>query len=235
MTKPLRERILLRIAIVLAVALGVRVLVLILNEYQFYFPPDFDASSFLTSRKDSFKGLYRAAFYLHIVIGPFAIVAGALLMFSGARKKFKTAHRWLGRVQMIVVVLCVAPSGLVMATDSFGGPLSGFGFAFLAIGTAITAIVAVNRARQRRFVQHQVWACRCFILLCSPMLLRLMSGAMITLEYDSVVTYRFIAWLSWLIPLGIFEAIRWRRINKRMKSRVASSGVAIVDSKGIVS
>ena len=220
MTKSNRVRILQRVAIVLAVILGLRVLALILFEYQFYFPPNFAESNFLAGREETFNGLYRSAFYVHIFVGPFTIVVGTVLMFSGVRKKFKTGHRLLGRIQMSIVVAFLVPSGLVMATQSFPGPIAGWGFASLSIATATTAIMAVSHARKRRFVDHQLWATRCFILLCSPMLLRLMSGAMIVLSYESVVSYRFIAWLSWIIPLAIFEIWRFRIGRKRhMKKR----------------
>ena len=55
------------------------------------------------------------------------------------------------------------------------------------------------------FQLHQRWASRCFLFLCSPLLLRLISGAAIVMQLESDAFYRFNAWGSWLIPLAILE------------------------------
>lgn len=42
---------------------------------------------------------------------------------------------------------------------------------------------------------------RCFLLLISPLILRLIAGAVIVMDVESELTYRLNAWLSWLVPL----------------------------------
>ncbi len=59
-----------------------KVLVMILWEYRNYFPPNYE-SAFLTGRRGSLVGVYGAAFYLHLLSGPVALLLGGWLLFSG--------------------------------------------------------------------------------------------------------------------------------------------------------
>ena len=189
----------------------------ILSEYRWYFPPDFESSVFLSGRRASFHGIYQWAFYVHILSGPIAIVLAGLLVVSGGIKQYRRTHRLLGRILAPVVVLGLLPSGIVMATQAFTGQIAGWGFATLAIATATCTIIAVNHAIKKRFALHRQWAIRIFILLCSPLLLRFVSAAAAGLEVESDWTYRLNAWLSWLLPLLIFEVCRKRIVPKNSR------------------
>ena len=207
------------IASFLLILLFAKVLFSIVYEYQSYFPPNFD-SAFLFGRREYFVGSYRAAFYAHIISGPVALAIGFVLIVTGGRARFLRLHRLLGKTQMLIVIAAVLPSGLVMSARAFTGPIAGLGFACLSVATAACIIIAVYQAQARRFAAHQRWATRCFVLLCSPLVLRMMSGASIVLNVDSDLTYRLSAWLSWLVPLAFYEyclrhsAIRqWRLVT----------------------
>ncbi len=175
-----------------------------LYEYRWYFPADFD-SPFLTGRQMVFHGIYRTSFYAHIIAGPIAVILGACLILSGGRRRVVQFHRYIGRLQIGIVVLILAPSGLVMANWAHAGPIAGIGFALLSLATAATAIAAVVQARARNFRSHRNWANRCFILLCSPLLLRFISGVLTVMHWDSAWTYQLNAWVSWLAPLAGYE------------------------------
>lgn len=197
---------------VVLVAAGVllaKVLLAILWEYRWYFPADFDAS-FLSGRRYTFDGVYRVAFYTHIISGPVALLLGLFLILSGPRVRFSRLHRVVGRVLAAIVLVIVVPSGLVMASEAYAGPIAGWGFASLSIATGVSIAAAAYFARKRQLALHQRWAGRCFILLCSPLLLRVISGAVIAMQLESDWSYRFNAWASWLLPLAVFE-VWWRR------------------------
>jgi hypothetical protein len=200
--------------------LCLKILLSIIYEFRFYFPPNFEAN-FLIGRKSYFFGSYSTAFYVHIVGGPIAIVIGFVLMLSGRVARFRKQHRWLGRVQGVIVLVAVLPSGLLMATRSVAGPIAGWGFASVAILTAISMVMAIRRARSRQFKIHQRWATRSFILLCSPLLFRVISGVTIVTNVESPMTYRLNAWLSWLIPLIVYECT-WR-FHERSQPNVVKS------------
>ena len=197
-----------RIAFYCTAALLLRVLVSILIEYRFYFPANF-ASAFLTGREATFVGIYVPAFYVHIIAGPLAVVIGTILWLSGGRARFRHAHRLLGRVQMFIVLAGLVPSGLVMASRAFAGPVAGLGFATLSAVTGFAAVATLAYAVNKQFLVHQRWATRCYILLCSPLLLRVVGGSLVVFQLESELTYRLNAWLSWLVPLIIYE-VHWR-------------------------
>jgi hypothetical protein len=207
-----RIRLLLRIAKVSAAILFVKIFLAMVYEYRHYFPPDFMAADFLFGRQDHFFGSYRTAFYVHIITGPVSLVLASLLMVSGKRKQLQTVHRRAGRVLFVFVIAGVVPSGLVMSTQSIAGPLAGWGFALHGLATTGCMLMAVKQARRRNFVKHQQWATRCFLLLSAPILLRLASGALIVLELDSDWTYRANAWLSWTLPLLVYEIANQRGV-----------------------
>jgi uncharacterized membrane protein len=197
------------IALLAVALLFAKVLLGILLEYRWYFPADFDSSAFLSGRRHSFFGVYRAAFYAHLISGPLAVVVGVFLMLSGGRPRFRQFHRPAGRLQMLLVLAVVAPSGLVMAREATAGPIAAYGFASLSGATAACAAMALYCARARKFQSHRRWATRCFVLLASPLLLRLVSGVVIVLQLESDWAYRLNAWLSWLVPMAILE-VSWR-------------------------
>ena len=212
-----RLAVMKRIAFWLLVVLFFKVLVMIVYEYRNYFPASFE-SNFLFGREEIFFGTYRFAFYTHIISGPFCLLIAAFLMFSGKRKSLRNWHRRMGKTLAYLVLLVMLPSGFVMATQALTGPIAGAAFFVLTFATALCVSIASWHASQRRFAIHQVWATRSFILLCSPMLLRLMTGATIVLDIDNAWTYRFAAWSSWSIPLAIFEIRRLLQRHRKFSS-----------------
>lgn len=186
--------------------LFVKTLVLILAEYHFYFPPDFDAV-FLLGREHSFHGLYRLAFYAHILASPVALVSGALLMMSGWGEWAWFPHRRVGQLQISLILLLVCPSGLVMATQAMSGPMAGGGFSCLALGTGVSAAASWYFAARGQWMRHRRWTVRCFLLLCAPLVFRVLGGVFMVLEIETPTAYTMNAWVCWLVPLGILEFV----------------------------
>jgi hypothetical protein len=202
----------LRVAQVLACLLVCRTVLVVLFSYRDYFPANFH-SDFLLGRSTYFFGPYEWAFYAHIISGPFALVSGLVLIADPVRRRFPAWHRRLGRAQILCVLFLVAPSGLWMAWYAATGRVAAVGFATLAVVTAICAAQGWQAAVQRRFEQHRCWMQRCFILLCSAVVLRVIGG------FSEVVgaewTYPFAAWVSWMLPLFVLELLRLNRLSLR--------------------
>lgn len=201
-------KILSNIAITLLALLVIRVLVVILLEYRHYFPPDFDQSFFLAGRRPSFRGWYSAGFYLHIISGPFAIVAVLVMLATGKSRRFRAVHRNIGKMLALLTVFAVCPGGLLIAFRSVGGPIASYGFCSLAMATTVSVSATAYFARKKQIKRHMNWAYRSAILLCSPILLRLSTGLFAVTNVESLNTYRAAAWFSWLLPLLIFEIVR---------------------------
>jgi uncharacterized membrane protein len=217
MSISVRVRILTTVLRWLAVLLILRVLVSIVANYRDYFPPNFD-SLFLEGREATFTGAYRPAFYIHIFSGPVVLLGGLILMSEYVRRYHGSLHRLLGRVQVVVLLLFVLPSSVVMSRHAFGGWPAGLSFLLLSAATAICAIVGVIHARRGRYDRHRPWMLRCYILICSAVALRLMSGAAGLIEVPSPEeAYIFAAWSSWLVPLTAYEVFEYVRLCRSIR------------------
>jgi|GEM_PF-1360873 len=199
------------LARLVAVLLFVKTFGAVLYEYRWYFPLDFRQSAFLVGREASFVGSYRIAFYVHLLAGPIALLAATFLMVSGLQKgsRLRRWHPIVGRLQLVAVVP-LSISGMIMARNAFTGPIAGASFFVLAILALCTCIAAGVTAMRKNFIAHQVWATRCFVLLCSPLLLRIVGGIALVTGLDSENLYRWNAWCSWLVPLMTYELLRER-------------------------
>ncbi len=203
----------------LTVILILRVLAAILANYPDYFPPNFDAL-FLQGRQATFTATYRAAFYVHIFSAPVVLCNGLILLSETFRRRQRGWHRFLGWVQVVVLLVFVLPSGVVMSRHAFGGWPAGLSFLLLAAATASCAIVGVVHACRRRYDRHRRWMLRSYVLICSAVCLRLISG---TAEMVGVPSpeqaYIFAAWSSWLFPLAVYEIVV--RLGAQRTSRLA--------------
>lgn len=190
-----------------ALALLLRVTGSILANYPAYFPPDF-GSLFLDGRAGHFWGAYSVFFYAHILTAPFVLLCGTVLLWERLLRRHRGFHAALGRVHVFAVVGLLVPSSLVLATQAFGGWPAGLSFALLSLATGVCAVMGVCHARRRRFTAHRRWMLRLYVLLCSAVVLRLVSGAATVAGVeDAEAAYQVAAWASWVGPLTVFEMI----------------------------
>ena len=190
----------------LAGALILKVIASVVSGYHSYYPPDF-ASDFLRGRQDYFWGGYHCAFYAHILSAPVSLILGLILVGDASRARFPTRHRHLGRYQDACVLLLVTPSGLWMAYHAAAGPIAAVGLAALAVATATCALLGVKSAVTRRFADHRRWMWRCYLLLCSAVVLRLIGGLATVAGMTSPWVDPLATWLCWLGPLAAFELL----------------------------
>ena len=196
---PYRFPFAVRILTFLAGVLILKTVVSVASKYYNYFPPDF-ASDFLRGREGHFWGAYSWAFYTHIVSGPVTLVLGLFLVSPISRSRVPTWHRRLGRVQVACVLLLVAPSGLWMAYYAAAGPIAAVGLATLAIATASCALLGVRAALGGRFADHRRWMWRCYLLLCSAVMIRLIGGLATVTGMTAPWVDPVATWMCWLAP-----------------------------------
>ena len=183
-----------------------RALVSIVANYSDYFPPDFQ-SSFLQGREGTFPGTYQWAFYVHIFSGPLVLLNGLLLMTDWVIR-YRSLHRFLGWVQIVALLVFMLPSGMVMALQSFGGFWAGLSFMVLSGANGVCAILGVVYASRGKVKQHRRWMVRSYVLICSAVFLRLVSGAAgLVGVTDAERAYVFAAWMSWVLPLMVWEIV----------------------------
>jgi len=199
-----------------------KTVITVLLSYRGYFPPDFQ-TDFLLGRERYFFGSYQWSFYAHIVSGPMSLLFGVLLLSVRLRKRFPKLHRVMGRVQVFCVLGVVTPSGLWMSfyTESnsvVGAAVAGSAFAALAIATGWTVALGWRAAVKRKLAVHRLWMWRCYVLLCSAVVLRIIGGLAIMTELESDWVYPVAAWGSWIVPLVMFEAMNRFR-NRRTRGQ----------------
>lgn len=207
---------LLRALVVVVALLICKVTVAVMLGYSNYFPPNFQ-SDFLQRRDGYFFGAYQWAFYPHIASGPAALFLGMLLISERFRLRFPTWHRRLGRVHVLNVLFVVSPSGLWMAYDTSTGTIAAISFAILAVATATCSALGWRAAVRRQFAIHRRWMTRCFVLLCSAVVLRIFGGLGTVLEVRSLWFDPLASWASWLVPLILLELSRlklWRTVRQ---------------------
>ncbi len=181
-----------------------KVTVSIVWEYRNYVPPNFE-SDFLFGRESYFWNGYHWAFYVHLLAGPPSLMLGTVLISQSLRRRSFAWHRRLGRVQVALVLLMIAPSGLWMACYAATGAVAGVGLGLLALATATCAWCGWRSAVARRLEAHRRWMWRTFLLLCSAVVLRILGGLATVLQWDAAWLYSASIWTSWLVPLLVFE------------------------------
>ncbi len=204
---PVRSLTLQRVLTLLAGLLIIKVTAGVVLNYRDYFPPNFD-SDFLRGRESYFSESYQWAFYTHTAAGPVALVLGTILVSERFRRRFPKWHRYLGRIQVLGVLFLLAPSGLWMAYRADAGPVAAVGFAVLAVATGMCVALGWRSAVRRRFAEHRRWMWRCFLLLCSAVVLRLLVGLATVTGFYSAWLEPAVAWVSWLLPLAAYELSR---------------------------
>jgi uncharacterized membrane protein len=202
-----------RILAFLANLLVLKIIATVFINYKDYFPLNF-SSEFPHGREGDFLGVYAWSFYVHILSGPVSLILGMILVHDRLRSRYPAWHRALGRVQVACVLLLVTPSGLWMATRAAAGPIAGVGLASLAVATAVCVSLGARAAARRRFAVHRRWMWRCYLLLCSAVVLRVLGGmatvaGVTALWFDPLAT-----WLCWVGPLLAFELREWTRRNR---------------------
>jgi uncharacterized membrane protein len=206
---PIRRSLLVALRVFVVLVVG-KTIVTTLANWPSYFPPDF-RSDFLLGRDGYFFNGYHLAFYAHIVAGPLTLTLGLVMLSETFRQRWPAWHRQLGKLQALLVLLIVAPSGLWMAYYAATGAVAGAGLATLAFLTAVTTALGWRAAVRRRFAEHRRWMQRCYVLLCSAIVIRAIGGAAEVAGVEG--TYPYAVWISWLAPLAILEL--WRISSSR--------------------
>jgi hypothetical protein len=211
-----------RLLTLLAGVLILKVTASVVSNYHNYFPPNF-ASDFLRGREPYFWGVYQWAFTTHVMSGPVSLILGLILIAERSRTRSPRWHRYLGRLQVACVLVLVTPSGLWMAYHAAAGPIAAIGLAALAIATAVCVSIGAISAVRRRFADHRRWMWRCYLLLCSAVVLRLMGG-LATVTGVAVPWFDPLAtWMCWLVPLTVFEVHEWTRRKPGFFEAVATN------------
>lgn len=146
----------------------------------------------------SFARHHPAVFYVHVMAAALALLIGPWQFLPALRARHPRLHRWLGRVYLGGGVLAGGVSGLLLAPNTFGGPVANFGFGLLALLWLASGWRAYRAIRQGRVDEHRRWMLRNFALACAAVTLRLYLPLSIVSGLPLAPAYAAIAWLCWV-------------------------------------
>lgn len=148
---------------------------------------------------------YLYFFYTHVYTSIFVLLTGFLAIL---RKDFgiKDLHQNVGKVYIFLILFLAAPSGIYMGIFANGGIYSKISFVILGCLWWFSTLNAYQRARQKKFKQHQQWMWRSFALTVSAITLRMWKVIIIYLfQSNPMDVYQIIAWLGWIPNILLIE------------------------------
>jgi len=152
---------------------------------------------------------HRYRLMLHISGGIVALVCGTLQLWTGLRQKAMTFHRWTGRIYLVGVGVGITGAFLMTLSTtpkSFGVALRG-----LAVAWLVTTAIAWAAIVRGRVPLHKEWMVRSYLVTFAFVTFRVMTDNMPWLmsrlanTADEAATN--VTWLSWVVPLAVYEVI----------------------------
>ncbi len=162
---------------------------------------------------------WRVAFFVHVYASIWVLLAG-FSQFSGRLQRQRPRlHRSLGYVYAGNILLITGPASLVMGFYANGGITSRIGFILLALLWIWFTALAIIKARQKDFSAHRNYMIRSYALTFSAITLRAWKfGITNTIELPPMDVYRTVAWLGWVVNIGVAEyMIRAKKISLQKK------------------
>ncbi|WP_368563330.1 DUF2306 domain-containing protein [Pseudoxanthomonas sp. UTMC 1351] len=147
----------------------------------------------------------RGWLWTHLGGGALTVVLGPLQFLTRWPRAFPRLHRWTGRIYMVgMLIACAGATGLIATSPAPFEIRSAFAATALTwLTTALVALIAIHRGR---VAPHRNWMTRNYLVTLSPITFRILLQALIALELPpSPTTIAILLWLSWLLPLLVYE------------------------------
>lgn len=152
---------------------------------------------------------HRFRLITHISGGILALLCGTLQLWTGLRQRAMTFHRWTGRIYLVGVSVGIAGAFLMTLSTtpkSFGVALRG-----LAIAWLLTTGIAWAAILRGRVAMHKEWVMRSYLVTFAFVTFRVMTDNLPSVTArlggspdDALAN---VTWLSWLVPLAVYEVI----------------------------
>lgn len=121
----------------------------------------------------------------------------------------------MGYIYVTDVLLITGPAGLLMGFYANGGITSRIAFVMLAFLWIFFTAMALIKARQKDFKAHRRFMIRSYALTLSALTLRAWKYAITNMfELPPMDVYRTVAWLGWVVNLGVAEYIIYKSKQK---------------------
>lgn len=177
--------------------------------YGFVFPlilPEILSDGF----HDRYAFLSKPLMFGHIIGGAIALLISPIQFWI--IKRYRTLHRYLGRVY-VLAVLVSSIGGYYMAWNAFGGLISTIGLGILATLWWGFTLLALYFVMTGNIQQHKTWMLRSVALTFAAVTLRLYMP-LLNIVFDEVLAQQIVYWVSWAGNLLVVE-IWIKRQNMR--------------------
>ena len=167
------------------------------------------ALNYLTSDPSRF-GIYaprREWLTAHVAAGVAALLLGPAQLWLGLNRRTKSLHRIAGIAYVAAVAVSGAAAFYLAAHTDFGW-VFGMGLTTMAATWMLSTVLAILAILCHQAQQHREWMIRSYVLTfafvtirCVEALLDIMKGGNIVDRMSAA------AWLGWIMPLVVTEAL----------------------------
>lgn len=140
---------------------------------------------------------WNIGFYVHIVAGGLALLAGWTQFPPGFRNKNRLLHRQLGKLYVLAVLLS-ASAGMYISIFATGGWIARYGFFCLGAVWFYTTWMAYRHIKNRQIDEHRQMMTYSYAACFAAVTLRIWLPVLTMLIGDSLIAYRLVAWLCWI-------------------------------------
>jgi uncharacterized membrane protein len=148
---------------------------------------------------------YALILRLHIAAGIAAMLIGPVQFNARFRNSYPKWHGRLGKTYVVAVFLS-APTGLILASVSFGGMVTHVGFALLSVCWGLSTFIGFKCALSKQWSAHLDWMTRSLALTVAFVMLRAWQTVFGLCGVPEVEAYQTVSWLCW-VPNLIFAEI----------------------------
>jgi uncharacterized membrane protein len=160
---------------------------------------------------------YRIAFIAHVYTSFWVLLAGAFQFSKYLRKHYSAIHRNIGKLYILIILTLAGPGGLIMGYYANGGPIAQVSFCMLSILWWYFTFKAYQTARLKQWHLHRAFMYRSYALTLSAISLRVFKLVIVALFHPNPMdVYVLVAWLGWVVNLGIAEFLIYRLRVKRI-------------------
>lgn len=153
------------------------------------------------------EAVYSAALTTHVASALFALPACVLLSWRGLLARAPRLHRWLGRMNGLVVLAALAPSGLYLSVFAKGGWWGTAGFALSGVIVIVAMVKAIATARARDVAGHRRFALHVLAQLSVAVSSRVMLVALDAANVDADAAYLASLWLPVVLSALVVEVV----------------------------
>jgi uncharacterized membrane protein len=141
--------------------------------------------------------IWSSAFYAHISFGGLALLIGWSNFISSWRNRYMQAHKLVGKVYILSVLLS-GLTGMYVSFFATGGIISTLGFFSLSLIWLSTTIGAFVRIKQGNISAHQRLMIFSYAATWAAVTLRIWLPLLSMAFGDFIPAYRTVAWMCWV-------------------------------------